>query len=62
MNLMFLFLFFPLPVLFQFLAGGCFDGGAVYGVGCGELSCGWLQMRQLARSDVLDGCVSLKYE
>lgn len=57
------FSFFSSPYLFflNCLVCGC-SGGAVSGVGWEELSCGRLQMRQLAGSDVPDGCVTLKYE
>lgn len=57
------FSFFSSPYLFflNSLVCGC-SGGAVSGVGWEKPSCGRLQMRQLAGSDVPDGCVTLKYE
>lgn len=51
----------PVPLLSQ-LPALCLLWGGGSGAGCKQESCGWLQMRQLAGSDVPDGCVSLKYE
>lgn len=53
--------FSPCLSFLSSLVCGC-SGGAVSRADWEELSCGWLQMRQLAGSDVPDGCVSLKYE